>query len=134
MIGILTIASIALCFTGIKDENKIDSFLFKIEISGGIMGLNEEILIKNDGNMIFLDKRKNDKRELKIPLNEIKGFENIFYQIKEKEIGKPYPDCIIYKISSKEKRIVTIPSPIIQKGPPLKLLKLINKWELSGRR
>lgn len=134
-VGICVILSTVLnLLVFLTHEEEQGDFLFKIEISGGIMGINREILINKDGNALFLDKKTKEKREFIISPKEIKEFEILFYRIKKKEIGKPYPDCIFYKISSREKSIIIIPSPNMRNESFLKLLEFINKWLLFMQR
>lgn len=103
-------------------------FLFRIEITGGIIGLNKELLIGEDSEAILIDKKGRGEKRFKIPLQELEEFKNYLYSMKEGRIGEPYPDCFIYGITSGERSVVIYP-PIGEQIPEvIELIKLINKW------
>lgn len=126
---LLLLSLMNLCFTHMKDKTEDGEFLFRININGGFMGLNEEILIKKDGVGIFVNKKENKEWRLKIPLKELKEFEAHFLRLSKKKIGTPYPDCLFYKIESPRKSVIIIPPPHEVKEPFSKLLILINRWK-----
>ncbi|MFN3967263.1 MAG: hypothetical protein ACK4JE_06175, partial [Endomicrobiia bacterium] len=79
-------------------KNKSDEkILFKIEIQGGIMGVNREILIKENGEALFVDKKEKERKLFNISEQELKEFNELFHKINSKIVGEPFPDCFIYK-------------------------------------
>lgn len=109
-----------------KDKDKSDeTILFKIGIQGGIVGINREILIKGNGEALFVDKKEKEKRLFNIDKQELKEFNELLHKINNKIVGEPYPDCFAYKIQSGEKEVIIYPSP--EKQAP-EIIKLINKW------
>ncbi len=89
------------------------------------MGLNREILIKENGEALFVDKKEKERKLFNISEKELKEFNELFHKINNKIVGKPYPDCFIYKIQSKDKEVIIYP-PVEKQVP--EIIKLINKW------
>lgn len=97
------------------------------------MGLNEEMIIKANGQAIYWDKKSRVRREFTLAIKEIQELQVLVSQLSEKRVGKEYPEAIIYKIKTKGKIITIIPSPDKESERILPLIRLINKWVSLAR-
>ncbi|MEN3014079.1 MAG: hypothetical protein ABDH23_05665 [Endomicrobiia bacterium] len=116
-------------------------FLIETKIKGGLIGLNEEIIIDNK-KITYKDKRTKTEISTQLPGEKIRIFKNLIEKIKTKKdtIGESYPDCIIYEISfkidKKIKKITFIPDQLYIESDLHNFVRLLNEiiLEIKGER
>ncbi|MEO0306038.1 MAG: hypothetical protein ABIM78_06300 [candidate division WOR-3 bacterium] len=102
------------------------NFLIQINKKGGLIGFHEEFILINN-ELIYRDKNKNIEILSKIPENKIKTIKEIIENLKEGTFGRYYPDCIIYEIILKDKKIIYIPGFDTKEENLDKLIEILNE-------
>ncbi len=102
------------------------NFLIQVNKKGGIIGIYEEFILINN-ELIYRDKNKNIEISSKIPEDKIKTIKEIIGNLKEGTFGRYYPDCIVYEIILKDKKIIYIPGLETKEENLDKLIEILNE-------
>ncbi len=109
-----------------------------IHRTGGFAGLDEELLVREDGRISYSNRKLERHAEFRVPRRDLEIFMERFRSLPEASVGEACPDCFIYKVSVSrgvERRSLTI-HPLLpghgEDSSAAELIRLMNRWFLKA--